>query len=129
MSRFVDRRKRRSPDPIIALHYQLSAVRTDAGLDALVLVDDRGCLVAGAGAWPVCEELAAYAPFLARRVMSARPEVATLTTALEQGTAVRTVPLDGMDALLCAKGTSGRDLTVPMQRAAAGCQRILGGED
>ncbi len=56
-----DRRRRRSEDPITALHYQLSFARAEAELEALVLVDDSGCLVAGAGAWPLCEELAAYA--------------------------------------------------------------------
>jgi hypothetical protein len=128
MAGFVDRRRRRSRDPIIALHYQLSTVRREAGLDALVLVDDSGCLVAGAGAWPVCEELAAYAPFLARRVPGARAEVTTRTAALANDTHVRPVPLDGMEALLCARSAGGRDLSAPMQRAAAGCRRILDGE-
>ncbi len=128
MAGVVDRRRRRSRDPIIALHYQLSTVRSEAGLDALVLVDDTGCLVAGAGAWPVCEELAAYAPFLARRAGSTRTEVATRTAALARDTQVRPVSLDGMEALLCARSAGGRDLTAPMQRAAAGCRRILDGE-
>ncbi|MEO7327770.1 MAG: hypothetical protein ABI193_04285, partial [Minicystis sp.] len=49
--RAMDRRRRRSEDPITALHYQLSFSRHEAALEALVLVDDSGCLVAGAGAW------------------------------------------------------------------------------
>ncbi|HVY47147.1 MAG TPA: hypothetical protein VHB21_14770, partial [Minicystis sp.] len=65
-STFVERRRRRSHDPVTALHYQLAFTRSEAGLDAVVLVDESGCLVAGAGAWPACEELAAYAPLLAR---------------------------------------------------------------
>lgn len=128
MAGFVNRRMRRSRDPIIALHYQLSTVRSEAGLDALVLVDDSGCLVAGAGAWPVCEELAAYAPFLASKVPVARSEVRARTSAMTNDTQVRPVPLDGMEALLCARGGRGRDVSSAMGRAAAGCRRILDGE-
>src|SRR5262245_44971287 len=66
LGRPFERRRRRSDDPITALHYQLSSVRAEAQLAALVLIDEGGCLIAGAGAWPLCEELAAYAPLLAR---------------------------------------------------------------
>ena len=62
-----ERRRRRSNDTLQALHHQLAFARSEAGLDALVLVDEAGCLVAGAGAWPTCEMLAAYAPLLAHR--------------------------------------------------------------
>jgi hypothetical protein len=37
-----DRRRRRSDDPITALHYQLAHTRSEARLDAVVLVDDAG---------------------------------------------------------------------------------------
>ncbi len=128
MAGFVDRRTRRSNDPIVALHYQLSTVRSEAGLDALVLVDDTGCLVAGAGAWPACEELAAYAPFLSRSVPGARAEVTSRASALSLETHVRPVLLDGTEAILCGRGAGGRDISGPLDRAAAGCRRILDGE-
>src|SRR5262249_48619062 len=60
-----DRRLRRSSDPLVALHYQLSSARARGDLDAIVVADPSGVVVAGAGSWPVCEELAAYAPLLA----------------------------------------------------------------
>jgi hypothetical protein len=60
-----ERRRRRSSDPLVALHYQLSSARTAGDLDAIVVADPSGVVVAGAGSWPVCEELAAYAPLLA----------------------------------------------------------------
>lgn len=56
-----DRRKRRSNDPLIALHHHLAETRRKASATAVVLADMQGVVVAGAGAWPVCEELAAYA--------------------------------------------------------------------
>lgn len=60
----VERRTRRSEDPLVALHYKLSATRRDHGLEAIVVADADGLVIAGAGAWPLCEEVAAYAPLL-----------------------------------------------------------------
>ena len=120
----AERRRRRSDDPITALHYQLATTRTEARLDAVVLVDDSGCLVAGAGAWPACEELAAYAPLLANPgaiqsgVVGSR--IASLTAEVE----VRSFDLEGAEVLLCGRGgTPERHASIA--RAAAGCRRIL----
>lgn len=124
MAEREERRCRRSDDTITALHYQLSWSRAQAGLEAVVLVDDSGCLVAGAGAWPVCEELAAYAPLLAR------PEAANATVggriaALSGEVEVHAVDVDGSEVLLCGRGGSeGRSAT--LMRALQGCRRILG---
>ena len=46
----LDRRKHRSDDPLVALHHQLSHVRTEADLDAVVIADGAGLVVAGANA-------------------------------------------------------------------------------
>jgi hypothetical protein len=117
-----ERRRRRSSDPITALHYQLAEVRRSASLDALVLADETGCLVAGAGAWPVCEELAAYAPLLGkaglRSVVSAR--VALVSAQAEQ----LAFELDGQPVWLCGRGgTAPR--SPALERARAGVTRIL----
>ncbi len=124
----AERRRRRSDDPITALHYQLAHTRLEAGLDAVVLVDDSGCLVAGAGAWPLCEELAAFAPLLADRRAVGSAAVGSRLAAIEPEVFVRSLSLDGVDALLCGRGRAG-DGTRPelIARAAAGCQRILVG--
>src|SRR5262249_3997345 len=61
-----ERRRRRSDDPLVALHYQLAHARQEGQLEAIVVADDAGVVVAGAGAWATCEELAAYAPILAQ---------------------------------------------------------------
>jgi hypothetical protein len=119
MPQTVDRRKHRSDDPIVALHYQLSAVRNDAAFDALVLVDGAGCLVAGAGAWPACEELAAYAPLLAHGDGS-RSEIPGESH-------VHSMEIDGSEVLLCARGGVA-DVTSAIGRAIAGVRRILGAE-
>lgn len=59
-----ERRTRRSDDPLVALHYKLAKTRNDRGLDAIVVADADGLVIAGAGAWPLCEEVAAYAPMI-----------------------------------------------------------------
>jgi hypothetical protein len=120
-----ERRRRRSEDPVTALHYQLATVRRDAAMDAVVLADETGCLVAGAGAWPVCEELAAYAPLIGRgglrSVVSAR--VALVSAQAEH----LVFEIDGQQVWLCGRGGSeGRRSA--LERARTGISRILGNQ-
>ena len=124
----ADRRRRRSDDPITALHYQLAFTRTAAELDAVVLVDESGCLVAGAGAWPVCEELAAYAPLLVHKSAIGNATVGSRIAELEGKVVVRRVSFDGCDAVICGRG-GGAARADLLARAADGCRRILGGPD
>lgn len=119
-----ERRRRRSDDPITALHYQLASARSQAALDAVVLVDESGCLVAGAGAWAVCEELAAFAPLLARPELVKHATVGGRVGALSSHALVRSVDVDGAEVLLCGRGGSMRR-DEELSRAAEGCKRIL----
>lgn len=112
---------------MMALHYQLSTARHDGELDALVLADAAGCLVAGAGAWPTCEMLAAYAPLLAHRASVNNEPLASTVGSLNDRTEVRSLLVDGSEVLLCARGGGGLR-RASMARAASGCRRILGGE-
>ncbi|AKT43229.1 uncharacterized protein CMC5_074600 [Chondromyces crocatus] len=89
-----------------------------------MLVDDSGCLVAGAGAWPACEELAAYAPLLANPHAIASASVGSRVASLSPEVEVRCLDFDGAEVLLCGRGgTVARNDS--MTRAAAGCLRIL----
>jgi hypothetical protein len=119
----TDRRRRRSDDTITALHYQLAYTRAEARMEACVLVDDAGCLVAGAGAWPVCEELAAFAPLLADRRRVSSVIVGGRLAAMEADVVVQPVSIDGAEVLLCSKGGGARP--EQLARAADGCRRIL----
>ncbi len=119
-----ERRRRRSEDPITALHYQLAQTRWEAGLDALVLVDDAGCLVAGVGSWPVCEELAAFAPLLAHPSAIRDAGLGTRLASLSSHVELLRLAVDGSTVLLCGRG--GNDKRgASIARAAAGCRRIL----
>ena len=119
-----ERRRQRSADPLVALHYQLAQARHEGRFEALVLADDAGVVVAGSGAWAVCEELAAYAPLLAQGVWtepgtSSTSRVAELRTQVD----VQPVSIDGSTVLLCARGSAAA--TGAMSRAAEGVARIL----
>lgn len=118
----AERRTHRSDDVMTALHYQLAFARHEGGIEALVLTDATGCLVAGAGAWPTCEMLAAYAPLLAT------PHAKVDEDLVDRASVeIRKLMIDGSEVLLCARG-GGAARTSSMARAASGCRRILGGE-
>ncbi len=119
----VERRRKRSDDVVMALHYQLATARAEAGLEALVLVDDRGSLLAAAGAWAPCEELAAFAPLLARPEDAQRGAVVGRLSTLARETTSIAIDSLGVPLLLSARGGgAGHDA---MLRVAAACVRIL----
>jgi hypothetical protein len=127
-----DRRRQRSQDPLVALHYQLARARQEGSLDAIVVAEESGVVVAGAGAWAVCEELAAYAPILVEGGWR-EPGLGRASRVLEIGAEVEVHPVAleaaGQKVLLCARGSkrSGTDQTMAMTmtRAAEGVARIL----
>jgi hypothetical protein len=116
-----DRRQRRSVDPLIALHYQLARVRSSGALDAIVVADASGVVVAGAGSWAVCEELAAYAPLL--RHSESGTSDASRVAVLRGQTAVTSFEVDDQEVLVCARGGAERAKT--LEEAAFGVARIL----
>ena len=130
----MERRHRRSADPLVALHYQLSSARTRGDLDAIVVADPSGVVVAGAGSWPLCEELAAYAPLLADGDWgSMSSQVSSRVEALKGEVDVRSVSIGDQEVLLCSRqkrrveaveavAAAARDL----EEAARAVSRILG---
>lgn len=127
-----DRRQKRSDDPLVALHYQLAGARQDGNLDAIVVADDAGLVVAGAGAWAACEELAAYAPLLAQSVWSELGlDRDSRIAELRMDVDVQPVNVGGQTVLLCALGGGMRDMArnttrnATMQNVASGVARIL----
>lgn len=123
-----DRRRRRSSDPLIALHYQLSSTRARGDLDAIVVADPSGVVVAGAGSWPVCEELAAYAPLLADGAWGqASTQVSSRVEALRREVDVRLVSIGDQEVLLCArpKRSDAETTNSSLAEAARGISRIL----
>jgi hypothetical protein len=123
-----DRRRRRSVDPLIALHYQLSHARWRGELDTIVVADASGVVVAGAGSWAACEELAAYAPLLARP--SSEGGAAALAGAdesrvetLRREVAITSLEVDDQEVLVCVRG--GEAPAQSLKEAVFGVERIL----
>lgn len=116
--------ERRAPercDSLLSLRRLLDVARRDGGLEAVAVADDTGCLVAGAGQWQVCEELAAAAPLL-----PANDTVPTRLDLLSGRLQVRRLTVDGVMVLLCSRG-GGEGSDRALGWAADGCSRILRG--
>jgi hypothetical protein len=123
----TDRRKKRSSDPLGALHYQLSLARSEGDLETIVLADPSGVVVAGAGSWAACEELAAYAPLLLQDEVRSVAEQASARSRVDEMrplVTVRSVDVDGSNVLLCLRG-GGETVTVQADFIAASVKRIL----
>lgn len=104
----------------MALRYQLEHARDKGGLEALVVSDCDGLLVAHAGDDTVCEELGAYAPLMTRSVMGMR-----LPPLLRGGeVAVRSLTLNGQELFLSAVG-GGVARDALLSNSASGVKRIL----
>lgn len=102
----IERRHRRSSQRGPALDHQLSACRDAGGLDAIVVGDADGLVVAAAGAPELCAELAARG--------------AAQADALS-------FPLDGTRLAVIARGGTAAARQRELARAAAGAHRILAG--
>lgn len=120
----TERRQTRSNDPLVALHYQLAFSRREGGLDAVVVADDSGVVVAASGGWAACEELAAYAPLLVRGdhgVAGGAPTGRLAEIGVHAN--VQAIDVGGQTVLLCARGERAK--TGAMRQVADGVARIL----
>jgi hypothetical protein len=123
-TRAADRRRERSSDPQKALSLQLSYVRSEAGLDALVLATHDGLAIAHAGDMDLCSELAAVAPLLSMGDAASAADI-------QQGLLfVREVVFEGTALYLASCGDNVND-SAPAEvdrwliEATAGVTRIL----
>ncbi len=117
--RLVERRMKRSEQRELALRYQIEHVRGQARLEALVLADDAGLVIAESGDRAVCAELAAIAPLLGRTLKMPMPPLLR-----GADVAVRTVRVYGQPVHLASVGgTVARDAL--LASSLAGVERIL----
>lgn len=115
-----ERRNRRSTERHLALRYQLEHTREHGRIEALVLADADGLVVAASGEDGVCEELGAIAPLVPRTVGMPLPPL------LRGGeVSVRRVACDGQDLYLASLGGNvARDAL--LTSSSKGVRRILG---
>jgi hypothetical protein len=119
-----ERRRRRSTNAKLAITYQLAHVRKEACLDAIVLADKDGLVVAEAGDVDLCDSLAAVAPLVSR---GALPAHHTLPNTYMQ---VREVDYEGTPLYLASCTESFADTLsgnteVWLEHMRAGISRIL----
>lgn len=95
-----DRRQKRSQDRGKALCYQLEATRVRSSLEAVILADERGELIASAGDPAVCRELGVTVPMMSGSIFGTR------LPALVRGgrVAVKDVSLGGRSLYLAVVG-------------------------
>jgi hypothetical protein len=116
----VERRRRRSDQPSVALRYQLEHTRERGRLEAVVLASEDGLPVAAAGDPGICAELAAVAPWLSRSVFS-MPQLPLLRGA---ELACRPIRTCGQSLyLVTAGGSVARDAL--LSSSVTGLERIL----
>lgn len=116
----VERRVRRSDRADLALLMQLEQTRSTGNLEAVVLVDSQGVLLAHAGDRRTCDALGALAPL----GPWARSSGVMAELVGGRDVAVRPLRLNGSPLYLAALGgTSARDAV--LAHALSGVTRIL----
>jgi hypothetical protein len=115
-----ERRRLRSKESAQALSYQLEHSREKGRLEALVVTDESGLLVASAGSETLCEELGAMAPVFGRTLVAPSD-----LPSLEGGEiAIRALKACGESFYLASVGGGvARDAILESTRA--GVSRIL----
>ena len=118
-----ERRRRRSENTSLALHYQLDSGRKAARLDGLVLSDEDGFCLASSGDPEACQEVAARLPFIGRKV----PEFEGVLLGTESGWRIRMrrMAIAGTELYLCAIGNPNATRDHDMTRTSGGIRRIL----
>lgn len=118
-----ERRRRRSENTTLALHYQLDSGRKAARLDGLVLSDEDGFCLASSGDPEACQEVAARLPFIGRKV----PDFEGVLLGTESGWRIRMkrMAVGGAELYLCAIGNHAEVGDKEMARMGGGVRRIL----
>jgi hypothetical protein len=118
----VERRRDRTEDTLAALTRLLEAARRRSGLEALSVADSSGLLLAGAGPARLCEELAAWAPLVARPADN--DTAPTCIDALERRTGRRRLSVNGIEVVVTTAGDFA-PASGELDALAAGLRRIL----
>lgn len=119
----AERRRRRSADAAVALAYQLAAARSAGEIDALVVADGDGLLLASSGDGAACEEVAARLVVVGRKVREFSGTVLGPGAGWE--VQMMKLELEGAELLVCAVGGTAEARRVQLARCAAAAERIL----
>jgi|GEM_PF-1702135 hypothetical protein len=122
----VERRRRRSGYPSLALHYWLAEIARQNDLFALVLADSAGLLIGASLRGPEADELAAIAPLIAREDHPASYEgdAGSRRRRPTVPVTVECVAVEGDSMYLCAVGEAEQSQE-GLSEASDGVHRIL----
>ena len=111
-----------SANALATLSRLLDVARVESRVDTLAIADESGLLVAGAGSWAACEELAALAP-LQVGIQAANDTAPSRLDVLTRRTEVRRLTVNGFSVLLCG---DGENVASALEGAAWVCHEVLG---
>jgi hypothetical protein len=117
-----DRRRDRTRNALEALTRLVEASRRRSGLEAVTVSDPSGLLLAGAGAHRLCEELAAWAPVMARGADN--DTVPSSLDSFEGRMRLRRLSIDGLEVVVTFCGARAEHAS-ELDAVTAGCTRIL----
>lgn len=122
MQIFHERRRQRSDSKREALMYQLQACARRAGIEAMVLADEQGRVIARSDRLPIAQEVAVFGPFLAKpKTWFGKVQLDGQSRSL----AVSPFRLGTSTAYLCAVGAKRHNVGGAFLQAAAGVRRIM----
>ena len=118
----TERRQNRTESALEALTRLVEASRRRSGVEAVAVSDPSGLLLAGAGAHRLCEELAAWAPLMARG--SDNDTIPSCLDSFEGRTRMCRLSIDGFEIVV---SFCGKEAAAPseLDAVSAGCNRIL----
>ena len=119
-----ERRRRRSAEPGLALHYQLAACCDEGQVAAMALADDDGRPLALAGHPQACRDVAHRLTAVASRIDEA--ECTVLGDGQRWDVSMRKVQTPTGAVVVCAVGGSSLARHRQIERTRAGAGRILG---
>ena len=122
MQVFHERRGQRSESKREALMLQLRACARRAGVEAMVLADNQGRIIARSDRLSIAENLASFSPFFAKtKAWYGQMQVDGLSTPV----AISPFQLGSSTAYLCAVGAEQRTIGAAFLQATAGIRRIM----
>jgi len=118
-----NRRKRRTPDSSLALHYQLTACCDTGEVVAMAMADDDGVPLAMAGQLGACRDVAGKMIAVAPRIREV--ECTVLGAGAVWDVSMKKIATPGGDVVVCAVGGSAEARHRQIQRTTLGAQRIF----
>lgn len=120
-----NRRSRRTTEPTLALHYQLTACCDAGGVVAMAMADDDGVPLAMAGELGACRDVAGKMISVAPRIREV--ECTVLGAGASWDVSMKKVATPSGDVVVCAIGGSVEARHRSIQRTSASAQRIFTG--